>query len=453
MVDLAGQKVLVVGLGKSGIAAALLLLERGARVIANDQRSQAELGPEVAALAARGATLALGGHETSLFTSVDRIVLSPGVPLLPALAAADAAGVPIASEIELASWFVTSTIVGVTGTNGKSTVTTLVGEMCRRTGRPTFVGGNLGTPLVDAVSTDAAKPGGYVVVELSSFQLERIERLRVNAAALLNVTDDHLDRYPSFDAYAEAKAAIFRNQTPDDAALVASGDALCDGLARRGRGRLYRYGGADGAVRWSDDAIVDAQSGLSVPLAQLAFTGRHNYDNACAAALLARLSGVAVEHVRDALLTFRGLPHRMQLVRRLSDVDYYDDSKATNVGAAVAALDGLSAHGGQIVLIAGGKDKGGAYTELAARMRTRGRAAVLIGEATPLIAAALQGGGYPVELASSMEAAVKRAHELAQPGDAVLLAPACSSFDMFRSYAHRGDVFQASVRSLDEVQA
>jgi UDP-N-acetylmuramoylalanine--D-glutamate ligase len=447
-VELAGAKVLVVGLGKSGVAAVRLLLEHGARVIANDLRSSNELGPEVLDLAERGAQLALGGHDAALFTSVDRIVVSPGVPELPALVAAQAAGVPIASEIELASWFLRGTLVGITGTNGKSTVTTLVGDMCRRSGRPTFVGGNLGTPLVEAARTAAAQPGGYVVVELSSFQLERVDQLRVNAAALLNITDDHLDRYPSFEAYAAAKAAIFRNQTPADAAVVHAGDTLCEGLAKQGRGRLYRFGGSDGAVRVSQAAIVDDESGLSVPLAEIGLFGRHNHDNACAAALLGRLSGVGPQHVRAALTAFRGLPHRMQHVRNLSGVDYYDDSKATNVGAAVAALAGLADRDGKVVLILGGRHKGGEYTPLAERMRARARAALLIGEAAPLIAAALAGSTYPVESVASIERAVARARTLAQPGDVVLLAPACSSFDMFRSYAHRGDAFQAAVRDL-----
>ncbi len=445
---LEGKRVLVVGLGKSGIAAARLLLQRGARVVVSDRRSLAELGAAAAALGEQGAELALGSHDEALFCAVDQIVVSPGVPDLPALQAAARAGVPIASEIELASWFVQGTLIGVTGTNGKSTVTTLVGEMCRRSGRPTFVGGNLGTPLTDVVGGPAAEQGGYVVVELSSFQLERIERLRVRIAALLNVTEDHLDRYPSFQAYADAKGAIFRNQTAQDAAVVPSGDALCEALARKGQGRLLRYGGADGAVRVSGAALVDTESGLSVPLARLGISGRHNHDNACAAALIARLAGVEAQHVQAALLDFRGLPHRMQHVRTLGGVDYYDDSKATNVGAAAAALDGLAGRAGRVVLIAGGRDKGGAYTPLAERLRARGRAAVLIGEAGPLIEAALRDGGYPVERASSLEAAVAVARALARTGDTVLLAPACSSFDMFESYAQRGDLFQAAVRAL-----
>ncbi|MFI5308636.1 MAG: UDP-N-acetylmuramoyl-L-alanine--D-glutamate ligase [Polyangiales bacterium] len=446
--ELRGKKVLVVGLGKSGIAAARLLLAQGARVIANDQRPRSELGADVAALEAQGTTLALGGHDPVLFTGVDLIVVSPGVPPLPALQTAERAGVPIASEIELASWFVEGTLIGITGTNGKSTVTTLVGKMCERSGRPTFVGGNLGTPLTDVAGSAAAQRGGYAVVELSSFQLERVDSLHVNVAALLNVTEDHLDRYPSLQAYAEAKAAIFRNQTPEDAAVVAAGDALCESLAQQARGRVFRFGGKDGAVRVAQGALLDTETGLRVPLSEIALSGRHNHDNACAAALVARLAGVSPEHIAVALREFRGLPHRMQHVRSLAGVDYFDDSKATNVGATVAALDGLSERAGRVVLIAGGRHKGGDYAPMAARLSSRARAVVLLGEAAPLIEAALRGGGYPLKPAANMEEAVRCARSLARPGDAVLLAPACSSFDMFKSYAERGDLFQQAVRAL-----
>jgi UDP-N-acetylmuramoylalanine--D-glutamate ligase len=442
-------QVVVVGLARSGVAAASLLLERGARVIGNDIRTEDQLDPEALALRERGARLALGSHEPALFAAADAIVVSPGVPNLPALQAAEAAGVPIVSEVELAASFLRGTLIGITGTNGKSTVTTLVGEMCRNSGRPTFVGGNLGTPLVFAVGTPAAAPGGYLVVELSSFQLERAARLHVDAASLLNVSDDHLDRYPSPAAYADAKANIFRNQTERDAAVVPSGDATCEALARRGNGTVYRFGGDHGDVCIRGDALLDRQSGLSVATPRIGIAGKHNLDNACAAALLARQSGVAPAHIEQALISFRGLPHRMQHVRTLDRVDYYDDSKGTNVGAAVAAIDGLSDRDGKIVLIAGGRDKGGAYGPLAARMRNHGRGVVLLGEAAPLIRAALSGSGVAVEQADDMPSAVLRARGLARPGDAVLLSPACSSFDMFRSYAHRGEVFQTAVMDLD----
>jgi UDP-N-acetylmuramoylalanine--D-glutamate ligase len=451
MVELAGKTVLVVGLGKSGVSAARLLASRGARVIGNDLRVDAELGPEALALRElANVELVLGAHDPELFVRVDVIVVSPGVPSVSALAVAERAGVRIASEIELASWFVRATTIGITGTNGKSTVTTLVGQMCEASGRPTFVGGNLGTPLVDVVGTKAAEPGGYVVVELSSFQLERVNELHLHGAALLNVTEDHLDRHASFAAYADAKAAVFHNQTAADFAVVPSGDALCARLAARGHAKLHRYGGADGEVRIEGATLIDCESGLRVPVAELKLFGRHNLENACAAALLARLAGVTTDAIAATLRAFTGLPHRMSHVRKLDGVDYYDDSKATNVGATAAALDGLADRQGRVVLIAGGKDKGGHYGPLVERMKRIGRCTVLIGEAADVIERALSAAGLRSERASDLEQAVELAREFARPGDAVLLAPACASFDMFRSYAHRGEVFQTAVNEQEE---
>ena len=446
--DLEGQLVLVVGLGKSGLSAVRVLRAHGASVIINDQRDETQLWPAIEEAQKLGVAFALGAHEPWLFTSVDRIVLSPGVPPLPALEAAAQKGIPIVSEVELASYFIEpgATVVGITGTNGKSTVTTLVGEMCEKSGRPTFVGGNLGTPVCDVAGTRAAKDG-YVVVELSSYQLERVEQLRVQVGALLNVTEDHLDRYPTFQDYAAAKAKLFACQRAGDASVVPDGDALCLQLAAAGPATVHRFGGT-GAVRVEGGVIVDEQTGPILPVAELKIRGVHNLSNACAAALCARLAGVPPEVIASTLREFAGLPHRMVQVATIDGVSYYDDSKATNVGATVAALDGLAPEVDRIVLIAGGKDKGGDYGPMVQRLRACGRAVVLIGEARPIIEKALAGATYPVESADSMEDAVKRAQRLAAAGDAVLLAPACASFDMFRSYAHRGDVFQAAVRSL-----
>jgi UDP-N-acetylmuramoylalanine--D-glutamate ligase len=439
---------LVVGLGASGLAAVRVLRAAGARVVANDMRQVSELGDKAEQVRALGAELVCGGHDPALFTSVDRIVLSPGVPPMPALEAADRAGIPVASEIELASWFIQGTVLGITGTNGKSTVTTLVGEMCAATGRPTFVGGNLGRPLVEAVGSEAAKKGGIVVVELSSFQLERVEHLHVNIAALLNLTEDHLDRYQRFDQYVKAKARIFDRQGPQDSAVVPSENTLCQPLTGRGSARVWFYGGRRGSVRVVDGCIVDSESDFSLPVGELQIRGLHNVDNACAAALLARLAGVPGEQIGAVLRAFKGLPHRMVHVRDLEGVAYFDDSKATNVGATAAALDGLMAGGGKVVLIAGGKHKGGDYQPVRDRLDRVGRAAVLIGQATPLLAQAFRGAAFAVERAKTLEEAVQVASRLARPGDTVLLAPACSSFDMFRSYAHRGQVFQQAVGSL-----
>jgi UDP-N-acetylmuramoylalanine--D-glutamate ligase len=451
-VELRNKRVTVVGLGESGLLAARLLLRLGARVTLNDARDAAALGARVAELAEAGARLDLGGHDAERLADNDLIVVSPGVPQLLELAAAEARGVKLVSEIELASWFVRGTVIGITGTNGKSTVTTLIGEMCKRTGKPTFVGGNLGTPLVAVVDSPAAKPDGFVVVELSSFQLERIEHFRAHVGVLLNVTDDHLDRYPSFAAYAAAKGRLFATQSKSDQALAPSGDELCAALARVSPGTVSSFAGADGSVRCAGGVLIDSVSGLRIPVAEIGIKGDHNLDNACAAALAARLAGVGRADIEAVLRSFTGLGHRMQSAGAIAGVVFYDDSKATNVGAAVAAVLGLGRQNVRVVLIAGGKDKGGSYQPLVDVMRTHGRALVVIGEATPLIegafADAARETGLSITRAGSMQDAVRLSLGLAQPGDAVLLAPACASFDMFRSYAHRGDVFCAEVAAL-----
>jgi UDP-N-acetylmuramoylalanine--D-glutamate ligase len=451
---LSGERVLVVGLGVSGLSAAAILLRAGAEVVVNDARAEAALGDKAGAARALGATLALGGHDEALFTSVDRIVVSPGVPPLAALDAAEAAGISIASEIELASWFIESTVVAVTGTNGKSTVTTMIGEMCKRTGRPTFVGGNLGEPLTAIVGTDAAGPDGIAVVELSSFQLERVARFRAHVAVLLNVTEDHLDRYDTFASYAAAKGRIFAGQRREDAAVVPASDPLTLSMARASAATVHTFGGADGVVRVEGGVVVNGTSSLRLPIASLRIRGAHNYENACAAALAARLVGVDAADVRAALEGFGGLPHRMQHVRARGGVAFYDDSKATNVGASVAALDGLGELEGRVVLIAGGVDKGGSWAPLVERMRKKGRAVVVIGEATPVVEAAFEGSGVALRREKTMDDAVAAAAAVAIAGDVVLLAPACASFDMFTSYADRGRAFTKSVlelSALDEV--
>jgi UDP-N-acetylmuramoylalanine--D-glutamate ligase len=448
-VELTGTRVTVVGLGLSGLAVVRLLASKGARVTVNDSRL--DLGEQGAEATKLGASLSLGDHEPARFADAQLIVASPGVPPLPAFADASRRGIPVVSEIELASWFISAPIVGITGTNGKSTVTTLIGEMCEASGKPTFTGGNLGTPLSAAVDSAAARDG-YVVVELSSFQLERVEKFHAKVGVLLNVTDDHLDRYENLAAYAAAKGRLFTTQHKDGFAIAPAGDQLCLSLARTSPGTLATYAGADGEVRRQGDAIVDLVSGLSLPIAELGIRGEHNIDNACSAALAARLLGLSTDVIASTLRSFKGLPHRMQHVATLEGVDYFDDSKATNVGAAVAALAGFARAKTKVVLIAGGKDKGGSYAPLRAALEKTGAGLVLIGEASDLIAQAFAGSPLPIARAKSMDDAVEAAHRLARFGEAVLLAPACSSFDMFKSYAQRGDVFRDAVLALQEAQ-
>jgi UDP-N-acetylmuramoylalanine--D-glutamate ligase len=448
--DLNRKRVLVVGLGRSGIAAAQLCAARGARVTVTDKRDAAALGPGLAALPA-DVTRELGGHRRDTFVGADLIVLSPGVPEIPELAAARAAGVAITGEMELASRFVSSTLIAITGTNGKSTTTTLAGEMMRATGRPTFVGGNLGEPLAEAVWTRAGDARGVCVVEASSFQLETVETFRPRVAVLLNVTADHLDRYPDMDGYAAAKARIFSAQTADDFAVINVEDPLAmrasQGVASRRIGFSTVRSLPEGGYANDNHLVIklpDHEPEQYTGALPWLAGQRHNQANALAALLASRLAGATQAEARAGLLAFKPLAHRMELVADAGGITYYDDSKGTNVSAVVAALDGFPR---PVVLIAGGRDKGGEYEPLADVLARVGRAAVLIGEAADKMQAAFA-GKVPTARAATMNDAVIIARRFAQPGDAIVLSPACSSFDMFRDYAHRAEVFRAAVASV-----
>jgi UDP-N-acetylmuramoylalanine--D-glutamate ligase len=435
--ELNGKRVVVVGLGRSGVAAAKLCLARGARVTATDSAPPEKLSAEARAL---GVELVLGGHEAVDFLAAQLIVVSPGVPDFPELSQAERAGVEVIGELELATRFIDAPIVAIGGTNGKSTTTTLVGDMFVAGGLNVFVGGNLGTPSAEAVG----KNFDVVVLEVSSFQLERAPRFEPRVSVLLNITEDHLDRYPSFLAYAEAKGNAFANQSPDDYAIVPEGDADCFAQAKRGRGQIVRFGDYGDYVV-SGRAVNESRTGEVFDLTTSALHGRHNLDNAAAAIAAARALDLSATAIRSALANFRPLPHRMARVASFRGVNFYDDSKGTNVGAAVTAVRGLSEARG--VLIAGGRDKQGSYEPLVSALEAKGRALVVLGEAAERIAAAV-GTRVPVLRASSMEDAVAKAFSRAEPGDAVLLSPACSSFDMFKSYAERGDRFVAAVEHL-----
>ncbi|HLK88423.1 MAG TPA: UDP-N-acetylmuramoyl-L-alanine--D-glutamate ligase [Polyangia bacterium] len=449
MSPLADKRVLVVGLGRSGIAAAVLCATRGAHVTVTDKRPAIDLVGALARLP-DGIAQELGGHRRESFLGADLIVLSPGVPEIPELAAARAAGVEITGELELAAWFVTAPIVAITGTNGKSTVTTLIGDMLRATGRPTFVGGNLGEPLCEAVGTPAAGPGGFCVVEVSSFQLETVVAFHPRVAVLLNITPDHLDRYDGMEGYAAAKARIFTAQGEGDFAVVNFDDPPSVRASAAGRARREGFSIVETLATgaWLGGPLMvklpgEAPESYPADLPWL-HGQRHNQANALAALLAARLAGASPAEARQGLLAFRPLAHRMELVADVGGIAYYDDSKGTNVGAVVAALDGFPR---PVVLIAGGRDKGGDYAPLAAVLERVGRAAVLIGEAAPKMEAALT-SALLVERAATLQEAVEAARRLARPGDAVVLSPACSSFDMFRDYAHRAEVFRSAVAQV-----
>ena len=449
MIVLSGKRVAVVGLGASGLAASRLAMARGARLTLTDMKCEDALGPDaravIAKLAQAGARLSLGGHGEAEIDRQDLVVVSPGVPTFAELLAAEARQVPVIGEVELAvralsGETATAPVVAVGGTNGKSTTTSLLGAILEGAGQRAFVGGNLGEPLSDHVD----EPWDSVVLEVSSFQMERVEAFKPKVSILLNVTADHLDRYPSFDAYAHAKGNAFARQTEDDVAIIPYGDEVCLREARRGRARIVTFG-RGGDIDVSTNAIVDQRSGASFARASLQVSGEHNAVNAAAAIGAALALGVSHEHIRAALGSFRGLPHRMVLVAEIDGVRYYDDSKGTNVGAAVTALRGLSEP--RAVLIAGGREKGGSYAPLTEALREKGRAVVLLGEARAAMAGAFD-GAVPVHPVASLADAVQLSRALAQPGDAVLLSPACSSYDMFRDYKHRGDEFVREVSAL-----
>ncbi len=435
--ELGGRRVIVLGLGASGVAAAKLCRSAGARVLGTDSKSAEQLA---CPLGEMGIELRLGGHDGVDWRSADLIVISPGVPRMEAVERARAAGVEVISELELGSRFVRAPILCVGGTNGKSTVTTLIGDILGAAGHRVFCGGNLGTPVCEV----ATQEFDMLVLEASSFQLERVPTFRPRVSVLLNITDDHLDRYDGFQDYADAKGNAFVNQREDDYAVVPHGDAVCAAQAGRGRGQLVTFG-QEADYETSGSLVVERKSGIAFDTAASRLQGGHNVLNVAAAIAATRPFGVGPDDVGRALDAFRPLGHRMAYVTEIGGVRFYDDSKGTNVGASVTALRGLREERG--VLIAGGRDKLGSYADLALALEQKGRAVVVIGEAADAIAKAVA-GVVPVHRAASMGEAVEVAFGLARPGDAVLLSPACASFDMFKSYADRGDQFVAAAHVL-----
>jgi UDP-N-acetylmuramoylalanine--D-glutamate ligase len=448
-IELAGKRVLVVGLARTGVATALFCVARGARVTATEERTAAQLGDVVRQLRDAGCALELGGHRDETFLRHDLIVPSPGVPpTLPAIAAARAARIPVWSEVELAWRYLRGRFVAITGSNGKTTTTALVGHILGRAGLPVIVAGNIGTPLIACVqdSSDAT----IAVAEVSSFQLELIDSLRPDVAVLLNLTPDHLDRHGSFEAYIRAKARMFENQTERDATVLNADDPQVTPLAPA-RPRIYWFSRtkrvASGAfVR--DAQIVfrsDGQEAALLDRAGIGLRGEHNVENVLAAASVAFLLGLDPAAIAEGVRSFPGVEHRLEFVAEIGGVSFFNDSKATNVDAACKALEAFP---GGLFVILGGKDKDGDYTPLAQPLRQRARLVLLIGGAAQKIAAHLA-GAVALEHAGTLDRAVAMAFAGARPGDTVLLAPACASFDQFENFEHRGRVFKQLVRSLE----
>lgn len=448
--DLAGKKVVVVGLGRSGLALVEFLCRRGARVIATDKKSAAELGDHTLTyLHTLGVPLELDAHSTATLLGADLILLSPGVPLsIEPIQRALEAQVPVLGEVEMAGRFLRGRIVGVTGSNGKTTVTSLIGVILSRAGFFTQVGGNIGTPLTSLI--DRSREDGFVVVELSSFQLETIHTFRPHMAVMTNISPDHLDRHGTLGEYINAKRRIFLNQTEADWAVLNADDPIVIQMMYDTKARLILFSRRrelDEGVFVQQEQIVcriEAEEQSLIRLDEIPLRGWHNVENVMAAMAVGIAAGASIESMREAVKTFPGVEHRLEWVGRIDDVDYYNDSKATNVDSTIKALEAFD---GNLIVILGGRDKGSNFEPLRPLIAERAKHVLLLGEASPKIARALNDAA-PMTVVTSMAEAVQRAHALAEAGDTVLLAPACASFDLFENYEHRGHVFKDEVRKL-----
>jgi UDP-N-acetylmuramoylalanine--D-glutamate ligase len=445
--NLTDINILVIGLAKTGVACARFLASKGARVTVTDMRSESALASQLAELAGYNIKLELERHDEATFLSSDLIVVSPGVPMdLPQLVAAQLAGREIISEIELAARFIDVPLAAITGTNGKTTTTTILGAIFKQNGYHTFVGGNIGDPLIEVAESHQIVD--QVVAEISSFQLEWISSFRPTVAALLNLSEDHLDRYPDYQAYIDAKLRIFENQTEDDFAVVNRDDPLVWKHAQGRKAALFPFSRKvelDEGIFCTDGVITYRHNGHEecFPTAAIRLQGVHNLENIMAAMACALLLGCRPDETYETILCFEALHHRMEFVREVNGVRYYEDSKATNVGSVEKALESFT----DITLIAGGKDKGGSYAPLAPQVQERVRHLVLIGEAAERMAQEL---GYLTDTrrAASLEEAVRLSAEITAPGGTVLMSPACSSFDMFKDYEERAERFIAAVKAL-----
>jgi UDP-N-acetylmuramoylalanine--D-glutamate ligase len=452
-IDLRGKRVLVVGLARTGVATSLFCAARGARVTATDSRAESEIGEVIAKLKDAGVALELGCHREETFLDQDLIIPSPGVPADAAhLRAARAKGATIWSEIELAYRFMKGRLIGITGSNGKTTTTSLIEHILETARMQTILAGNIGTPLIGCV--DAMKDDTCTVIELSSFQLELIDTFRPNIGVFLNLTPDHLDRHHTFEAYGAAKARLFENQTGEDAAILNADDVATTPYAPS-LPRVYWFSRkqrvAQGAYVRGEE-IVFRQDGAEETLLKLAdipLAGGHNVENVLAAAAAARLAGASAAAIAKGVRTFAGVEHRLEFVAEVAGVRYYNDSKATNVDATLKALDAFP---GRILVILGGKDKGSDYTLLQKPLREKAILALLIGSAAKKIEKQIS-GSVALERAETLERAVETASHAAQRGDVVLLAPACASFDQFQNYEHRGRVFKDLVKQLEKQAA
>jgi UDP-N-acetylmuramoylalanine--D-glutamate ligase len=459
--ELKNKRVLVVGLGRSGVASAFFLQEHGAKVIVSDSKAEAQLQKEVPALLDRGISIETGRHGERTFRDQDLIVVSPGVPSdQPQLQHARTLGIPVIGEVELAFRFLQGKVLAITGSNGKTTTTTLVGEILAKSGKKTLVGGNIGTPVISLAGQST--PDTMVVLEVSSFQLESIEQFRPWVAAILNITPDHLDRHHTFQAYVDAKARIFENQhaaragenqQTGDFGVLNADDPACVALKNKVKGSLLwfsRKQSVENGAFLKGDQILFRQDGKEQPVLErsdIPLKGEHNLENVLAAVAMTMVAGCTPQQVRQAVKEFHAVEHRLELVATINGVAFYNDSKATNVDATVKALESFP---GNIHIILGGKDKGSDYSALNSLLRERAKRVYLIGAASDKIASQIQNSTAVVR-SGTLERAVRQAFEAAKSGDVVLLAPACASFDQFENYEHRGRIFKDLVRALTSV--
>ena len=446
--ELRKKRVLVVGLARTGVATALFCARHNAIVSATETRSENELGDAAAQLREAGVALEFGGHTERMFLAQDLVIPSPGVPADDAfLRLARSKGITVWSEIELAYRFLEGKLIGITGSNGKTTTTTLVHHILRAGAVDAYLAGNVGTPLIGEV--EKMKAGSVAVAELSSFQLELIEKFRPNIGALLNLTPDHLDRHKTMEAYAAAKARIFENQTELDAAILNADDAASAKYAPK-KAQVFWFSRLktvkQGACLNGDDIVVvhHGREDRVMKAAEIPLAGAHNLENVLAAVLMARLAGVDTETIAAAVKNFPGVEHRLEFVTEIGGVKYYNDSKATNVDATLKALDAFP---GRVLIVLGGKDKGSDYSVLQKPLREKAILALLIGAAAEKIESQIA-GSVAIERAGTLERAVEAASLAARAGDVVVLAPACASFDQFRNYEERGRVFKELVRGL-----
>ena len=450
--ELKNKRVLVVGLGRSGLAAAMFLKDRGARVTVSDTRSAQALAKEIPALLDAGIMVESGGHGLLTFRRQDLIVVSPGVPLeTPEIAQAQSFGMTVIGELELASRFLDGEVIAVTGSNGKTTTTSLIGEIFRHANLPTLVGGNIGLPVIELVAQ--SRPESWNVLEVSSFQLETTVEFRPKIALVLNITPDHLDRHKTFERYAEAKARITARQTPEDFLVLNAEQVVTQKFAAKTKAQIFWFSSRrqikQGAFAHGESIFFLAQEGGKpepvLPIAEIPLKGAHNVENVLAAVCAARLAGIDAQTIRAAVAGFKAVEHRLELIRVRRGVEYFNDSKATNVDATIKAIESF---GGGIHLILGGKDKDSDYTFLAPMVRERVVAVYTIGSAAEKIERHLQGMTKIVQ-AGTLDIAVREAAGVARPGDVVLLAPACASFDQFENYEQRGRVFKTLVEALE----